>query len=510
MDVVESIGLVKVDVLAQGGLAVLRDAKQSLAARGVGVDFNALEPWDDPQVWEMIANGGGRAVHHIESPAMTNLCKMTNVHEIDGIIAIVAVIRPGAANESKKLAFTRRYQGMEPTTYPHPSLEACLRSTFGLVTFEEHILQICDAYAGLPAGRADVLRRALNKQKRATIETIKGEFFACAGERGHPLSKTEEVWELVTGFSGYAFNKAHSTAYGIEAYWGAYMKRYHSAEFMAVVLTNGKGFYSPLVYVLEAHRIGLSFLPPTINEPGPKFSVHGSSIRVPVVRVKGLTDRTVKALLVERQRSAFASFTDFWHRMLPTPEEMEALIRVGSFDEFGLTRTAQFWEAQWLHRKHQGTGDSRQSWLLPPPGLEHLPRVELREPTRAERLDAEDDLLGFAVSSHPLARFPDIAWDTYCSVNRLGEYIGQEVVTCGLVVEQRTHHQITGEAMKFLTIADYTGMVESELFDTTYRIHGLATVRYPVLELPAKVEPFENERGFTLRVIWAGKPRTVE
>ena len=509
MDAVESIGLVKLDVLAQGGLAVLRDAKQSLAARGLGVDFNALEPWDDPQVWEMIANGGGRAVHHIESPAMTNLCKMTNVREIDGIIAIVAVIRPGAANESKKLAFTRRYQGMEPTTYPHPSLEACLRSTFGLVAFEEHILQICDAYAGLPAGRADVLRRALNKQKRATIETIKGEFFLCAAERGHPLSKTEEVWELVTGFSGYAFNKAHSTAYGIEAYWGAYMKRYHPAEFMAAVLTNGKGFYSSLVYVLEAHRVGLSFLPPTINEPGPKFSVHGSSIRVPVIRLKGLTERTIKALVAERTRSAFASFTDFWHRVMPTPEELEALIRVGSFDEFGLTRTAQFWEAQWLHRKHQGTGDSRQSWLLPPPGLEHLPKVELREPSQAERLDAEDELLGFAVSGHPLDRFPDIAWDTYCSVNRLGEYIGQEVVTCGLVVEQRTHHQITGEAMKFLTIADYTGMVESELFAATYRIHGLATVRYPVLELTAKVEPFENERGYTLRVIRAGKPRTV-
>lgn len=114
---------------------MLRDAKQSLQARGVGVDLSALEPWSDPQVWEMIASGGARAVHHIQSPAMTSLCFSTNVREIDGLIGIVAVIRPGAANENKKLAFTRRYQGLEPIMYPHPSLEPCLRSTFGLVLF---------------------------------------------------------------------------------------------------------------------------------------------------------------------------------------------------------------------------------------------------------------------------------------------------------------------------------------------------------------------------------------
>ena len=125
----------------------------------------------------MIAGGNARAVHHIESPAMTSLCRQCNVREIDGLIAIVSVIRPGAANEGKKLAFTRRYQGLEPVTYPHPSLEPCLRSTYGLVVYEEHILQLCEAFAGLPPGRADVLRRALNKQKRAVIEEIRGEFF---------------------------------------------------------------------------------------------------------------------------------------------------------------------------------------------------------------------------------------------------------------------------------------------------------------------------------------------
>ena len=131
----------------------------------------------------------------------------------------------------------------------------------------------------------------------------------------------------------------------------------------------------------------------------------------------------------------------------------------------------------------------------------------LREPTRRERLEAETELFGYAVSGHPLELFDDVAWDTYCPVARLGEHIGETVVTCGLVVEQRTHHQITGEPMKFLTLADWTGLVETELFAQTYKSYGLATVRYPVLEVTATVEPFENGRGFSLRVLKAGKPR---
>ena len=508
MDAVEAIGLVKIDVLAQGGLAAMRDVKASLAQRGVTVDLGALEPWQDPQVWEMIGSGGARAVHHIESPAMTGLCRQCNVRDIDTLIAIVSVIRPGAANEGKKLAFTRRYQGLEPITYPHPSLEPVLRDTFGLVVYEEHILQICEAFAGLPPGRADVLRRALNKQKRAVIEEIRGEFFASAKARGHDDAKIAEVWGLVAGFAGYAFCKAHSTAYGVEAYQAAWLKRNYPAEFMAAVLTNGKGFYDPLVYVLESHRLGLTFLPPTVNEPGPKFTVHGDAIRVPLTRTKGLTDHTIQRLLAERARGPFASLADFHRRVKPLPEEMEAMIRAGGLDEFGQTRTQQFWETQYLQRTFGSTRESGQGWLLPPPSLERFPGVPLREPTRRERLEAETELFGYAVSGHPLELFADVAWDTYCPVARLGEHVGETVVTCGLVVEQRTHHQITGEPMKFLTLADWTGMVETELFAQTYKSYALATVRYPVLEVTATVEPFENGRGFSLRVWRAGKPRT--
>mgnify|MGYP000064832409 CR=1 FL=1 len=232
MDAVEAVGLVKMDILAQGGLAVMRDTRVLLAARGMQVDWEQCTvngrvphpppscpphqppdlsatpdaPFRDPAVWAMIASGNARAVHHIESPAMTALCRMCNVRDIDGLIAIVSVIRPGAANEQKKVRFTRRYQGLEAPVYAHPSLEPCLRSTFGLVVYEEHILQICEAFAGLNPGRADVLRRALVKQQWAEVQAIAAEFAAAAKARGHSEETIRQVWALVTGFHGYAFS----------------------------------------------------------------------------------------------------------------------------------------------------------------------------------------------------------------------------------------------------------------------------------------------------------------
>jgi DNA-directed DNA polymerase III PolC len=528
MDAVEVLGLVKVDVLAQAGLAVMRDAMRNVECRMQNEEVNTEaspkavssfcilpSSFEDPAVWDLIASGGGRAVHHIESPAMTSLCRQCNVRDIDTLIAIVSVIRPGAANEGKKRAFTRRYQGLEPVTYPHPSLEPVLRDAFGLVVYEEHILQVCEAFAGLNPGRADVLRRALNKQKRAVIAEIREEFFASATARGHAAAKIEEVWGLVAGFAGYAFCKAHSTAYGVEAYQSAWLKLHHPAEFMAAVLTHGKGFYDPLVDVLESYRLGLKFLPPSVNEPGPQFTTNGRDIRVPLTHAKGLTDRTAQRLVAERGRGPFTDQADFHRRVQPLPEEMEIIIRAGGLDEFGQPRTRQFWEAQQIAKRgaqsaERGLGnlelDFGEAARLDS-SLNLLPSTFLREPPRQENLAAETELFGFAVSGHPLELFVDVAWDTYCPVARLGQHVGELVVTCGLVVEQRTHHQITGEPMKFLTLADWTGMVETELFAKTYKTYGLATVRYPVLEVTATVEPYENGRGFSLRALRAGQPR---
>lgn len=535
MDSLEAVGLVKMDILAQGGLAVMRDTMTSLKKEGIEINLKSLEPWKDESVWDMISSGETRAVHHIESPAMVGLCRMSNVRDIDGLVALVSVIRPGAANEQKKIRFARRYQGLEKPTYAHPLLEPILKETYGLVVYEEHVLQICEQFAGLSPGRADTMRRALGKGKPELVKEVAQEFIESARRLGRSEKEIADVLDLLLGFSGYAFCKAHSAAYAVEAYQSAWLKRYYPAHFMAAVLSNGKGFYDPLVYILECHRLGIKLLPPWINQPGPDFDICNDidahfptnennksaanhrvtqfpptmplpAIRVPAVRAKGLSEKTIRRVLDEHKRGVFKSLEDFVNRVLPEPSEMEILLRIGAFDGFGKTRVEQFWEYQRIRAREYVRGGV-QGLLFDQVALENPELPSLEEPSLQQKLEWEFELFGFTVSAHPLALFSDIAWGTYCPIKDLGRYCGETVVCCGLVIEQRLHHQITGEPMKFLTIADWTGIIETELFAQTYKSYGLATVRFPVLEITAVVEPFENKRGFTLRVLKAGKPR---
>jgi DNA-directed DNA polymerase III PolC len=503
MEQVEAIGLVKMDILAQGGLAVMRDTKRMIAARGIEVDLKGLEPWDHPEVWQMIAAGEARGVHHIESPAMCTLERMVNVNNVDDLIAIVSVIRPGAANNLKKEQFALRAQGLEPVDYVHPSLERALRSTYGVVAYEEHILQICQDFAGLSAGPADILRRALVKCQQEKIIEIGREFVAAAQAIGRTPDEIKAVWALVRGFQGYAFCRAHSTAYGVEAYQAAWLKRHHPAEFLAAVLTNGKGFYSKLVYSIECRRLGLGFRPPDVNRSQNHFFPEGNALRVPLFQIKGLSQRLLQRW--ERGKP-YESLRDFYVRTTPSTDEMDNLIRTGAFDAFGQSRTEQFWQFKELA---QWPGIAGQGLLLAGDEKPTLPDVPLEEPSLIERLKAEQDILGFPVTDHPLALFPDVCWDSYCPIVNLKDHHGKRVSIAGMIIEDRIHRQEDGRPMKFISVCDATGIIECELFADVYRRFGIETVRNPVIEIVGKVMPFANGNGHTLQVQRVGRARTA-
>ncbi len=511
MDSVEAIGLVKMDILAQGGLAVMRDTKARLRARGIAVDLKALEPWDDAEVWRMIASGNARGVHHIESPAMTSLERMVNVNNIDDLIAIVSVIRPGAANTMRKVNFARRAQRIESVEYAHPCLEPVLRSTYGVVAYEEHVLQICEVFAGIRAGRADILRRALVKNKAENAMRFKDEFVEAARRFGRTEEEIARVWDLLYGFMGYAFCRAHSTAYGVEAYEAAYLKRYYPAEFLACVLTHGKGFYNKLVYSIECRRLGIGFVPPDVNGGNDcEFEVlyetreaeeQKAVIRPPLRQIKGLSDGMLERAARGRP---FRSLRDFVVRVRPSKDEMENLMRAGAFDGFGKPRTAQLWEylelAQSTSAREPGLFDA-----LEEAGRAATPMVGMvpdgvEEPSMLERLKSEMELLGFTVSGHPLDMFPEVRWETYCPIAELGKYPRQRVTVCGLIIEDRLHRQADGRPMKFISICDYSGILECELFASAYKRFGVMTVRHPVVEIEGTVQPFDNGNGHTLQV----------
>ena len=527
MHAVESLGLVKMDILGQAGLSVLRDACASLRTRGIdarfgtaaeplapsplatsplpssALDLERLAPWEESEVWRMIGSGGARGVHHVESPAMTTLNRMCRTRDIDCLIAIVSVIRPGAANELKKEEFARRYQGLAPVPCLHPSLEPVLRSTFGLIAYEEHILQICDAFAGLDAGRADVLRRALIKQDLSTVERLGREFTHSAREKGRTPEAIEKVWSLLLGFQGYAFCRAHSTAYGVEAYQAAVLKRHHPKEFLAAVLTHGKGFYSRLAYTLECRRLDIEILPPDVSRSDSHtFVPESAGIRVPLAMIRDTGDALPRRIVRERELRSFSSLMDFLERVRPDAEAMGSLLRAGALDIFQPSRTRLFWD--W--RRH-GACHGKPNGELPMFGspAKELPG-QLEEPSRTQKLKDEMELLGFTASGHPLDLYPEIDWSRYIPLAELKNRPGRWVQTCGLIVAERSHRQSDGRLMKFLTLADRTGMVETELFADAYRRWGAVTVQHPVVAVSGEVEPFANGNGFTLRVERVEKP----
>jgi DNA-directed DNA polymerase III PolC len=509
MEAVEAMGLVKLDILAQGGLSVLRDTREALRVRGI--EPPAPGQWDDPRVWQMIADGEARGAHHIESPAMTSLARMSGVRAIDQLIAIVSVIRPGAANSLRKEQFARRARGVAPVKYAHPSLEPVLRSTYGVVAYEEHVLQICEVFAGWNAGRADILRRMLVKNRMAEVETWRAEFAAAARRKGRSEGEIAAVWDLLMQFRGYAFCRAHSTAYGLEAYEAAQLKRYWPAEFLASVLTHGKGFYSRLFYTIEARRLGISLAGPEVNGEVEKFvagktvapasppaecggSTPGTAplqeIKVPLCMIKGLSERLLGRIEAWRP---FGSLSDFWRRCSPAADEAMVLLRAGAFDGFGAARTEQFWELRALAPWAAGQGLLLEAKKAAPPVLR-------TEPGRVERLRDEMELLGFTASGHPVELFPEVAWETYCPVGEVRNHAGRRVTTCGLVVAQRLHHQSDGRVMKFISIGDRTDILECEIFADVYRRCGGVLARWPVVEVTGRVEMLGGSRGCVLRV----------
>jgi DNA-directed DNA polymerase III PolC len=556
MDTVETMGFIKIDLLGQAGLSVLRDAVASIRdTERREIDLHTDIDYADPATWHMIATGGARGVHHIESPAMTSLLRQCNCRDIDCLTAIVAIIRPGAANQGKKELYARRHQGFEPPQYAHPSLVPVLDKTYGLMVFEEHILQIATEFAGMNLGRADVLRRALNKENHRLIGEMRDEFRECARRLGRTEDEIAAVWAQVDGFTGFMFNKAHSAEYAVEAFQGAWLKLRWPGHYIAAILSNYRGFYShsptlpQILYVLEAMRLGYGFLPPCVNRSGPRFCVEAErrrgdkktdaiesrsvaagsdslahrTIRVPIMHIKGLPGEFIARYQAERNKGVFESLDDFLVRCRPAEAEALALLDSGAFGCFGAPRPCMFWRIRrFLNESSASTACAGIFSRTLPRGDplaqtsshdDDLSRIDLTMPDLWQIAQREMDLLGFPISIDPLTflgrddQGRHIDWSQYVPVNGLDHYYGRHVTICGLMIADRVNLTTEGESMKFLSLADRTGVVETFLFPDTYRRFGHLTAAHPILAATGIVESFTNHNGYNIRITEVSVPQ---
>ncbi len=489
MKSVEAIGLVKFDFLGLKTLTVIHDAVQLVNANrpeGGGLDIDRI-PLDDPKVYELLSRGETTGVFQLESAGMKELMVKLRPSTFEDIIALVALYRPGPLGSGMVEDFIRRKHGQVPIEYELPELEPILRDTYGVIVYQEQVMQIAQVLADYSLGEADLLRRAMGKKIPEEMAKQKDRFLEGARKKGVDPKKAERIFDLMAKFAEYGFNKSHSAAYALVAYQTAYLKAHHPVEFMAALLTNDRANSDKVVKdIAECREMGIAVLPPDVNESDLHFTVVGGAIRFGLAAVKNVGEAAIENILeARREGGPFRGLLDFCQRVdlqKVNRKVIESLIRCGAFDSLGGTR-AQY--LAYLDRAMElaaavqrdrargqtslfdlfGAGPSEAGPARPE---DDLPEVPPLPPT--EQLRAEKEVLGMYLSGHPLAEWGellDACTDT--SLESLAERPDRSTVTVGGVVTgRRVIRTRNGSRMAFFTLEDLTGSVEVVAFSEVF------------------------------------------
>ncbi|MDT8900590.1 DNA polymerase III subunit alpha [Anaeroselena agilis] len=476
-DRIEEIGLLKMDLLGLRTLTVIGDALALIKDnRGLVIDIDAIPP-DDAKTCAMLAAGDTAGVFQMESSGMTNLVKELKPERFEDLIPLVALYRPGPLGSGMVTDFINGRHGRKKVTYLHPLLEPILKDTFGVILYQEQVMQIASVLAGFTLGQADLLRRAMGKKKPEVIAAQRENFMNGAAEHGLSPKLAEEIFNLIAHFADYGFNKSHSAAYALVAYQTAWLKANYPQEFMAALLTSVMGANDKVgFYIEECRHMGIAVLPPDINASSAGFTVDGAAIRFGLAGVKNVGDNAIAGILAVRADGGrFTSLVDFCSRIdmrLVNKRMLESLIKCGAFDSFGWKRSqllAALDQAAEVAACRQRDRESGQLGLfgddegagaddITPPHLDELPHEEL--------LALEKEMTGFYVTGHPLDKYRE-TMKSYTAVSLLssGEYgDGQPVKAAGLVAGAKRITTKSGDMMCFVALEDFTGQVEVVVF----------------------------------------------
>ncbi len=475
---VEAMGLVKIDLLGNRTLSVLADAADRVrAAGGTPPDLESI-PGEDALCGRMLAEGRTVGCFQIESPGVRNTLREMGARTREDATVALSVIRPGPAGCGMKERYLRRRAGLEPARFAHPALRPLLASTFGVMLFQEDVLRVAHAVAGLSLAEADDLRRAMTKARDpAAMDAVRLRFLRGAVGRGVPARTAARIWLEMARFTGYAFCKAHAATYGHIAWRAVWMKARHPAAFLAAVIDNEGGFYEAREYAEEARRSGVRLLLPCVNRSAAGFTLEGDAIRVGLARVRSLREGTVPALLAERvSGGSFVSLPDLLRRVRMQEAEARNLVACGACDAFDAPRAELHWRLRLLYGGGAPPADRVRRTLfgeevagLGPPRRFPV----LRHETPEERVAGEMHLLGLTPTAHPVAFFGAALRERECVPSgRIGEMGGRRVRVGGWKVVTRTTRTKRGDLMRFLTVEDAEGLVECVLFPDAYRRLG--------------------------------------
>ena len=484
MNALERIGLLKMDFLGLTTLTVLSDAVKLIKQnRGTDIDLDTL-PLDDEASYKIFARGDTTGIFQFESHGMRDILRRYQPTRLEDLTALNALYRPGPIQGGMIDDFIARKHGKKKVTYDLPELQEILAETWGVILYQEQVMQIANRLAGFSLGDADLLRRAMGKKKHEEMAAQREKFVTGCIARKVPQKKAEKLFDLMAEFAGYGFNKSHSCAYALLAYQTAYLKTHYPVEFMAAMLTSETGNTEKVVkYINEARSMGITVLPPDVNSSAMNFTPIGDQIRFGLCAIKNVGENTVTGILQARETLGhFTSMFQFCESIdtrLLNKRVLESLVRSGAMDGLGGHRAQMISvidrvmeRSQKLQRAREAGqhglfgGGATTSTPLPP---EELP--EVAEWPEHELLAAEYATLGFYISGHPLdkyaGRLKDLSAIELATIE--GKRNGEDIVVAGIIVSSRPMRSRRGARWMIVTLQDRTGVIEALVFPEAFQ-----------------------------------------
>ncbi len=512
MGAVQALGLLKMDFLGLRNLSTIERCLELIRiGHGVEVDIDNI-PLDDPKTFELLRRAETVGVFQLEGSNMRALIRALQPDQFDHIIAVNALYRPGPMGKNMHFEYADRKNGRRPVEYPHPATEPFLKSTYGIITYQEQVMQVARDIAGYSMAEADNLRKAMGKKIRSVMDAEKEKFVAGCATQGHPPQLGRELWDSIEPFAGYGFNLSHSACYAYVAFQTAYLKAHYPAEYMAALLTSTKRDKDrTALYLGECRSMGLEVLVPDVNQSDIDFTVSEGKIRFGMSAIRNVGEGVTERIIATRAGGPFVSFEDFCNRV-PIEDlnkrTLESLIKAGAFDSISPSRKALFLgfetvvDAVVTRRRNEEMGQYSLFGGEEPAAAAATVVPDSEEWSQRTKLGFEKEMLGLFVSDHPLlgatsalraagtVRIPNL-WDASD---------GTTVTIGGIVtgITKRTTRK--GELMLFFTLEDLEGSVEVLCYPRTVSESGSLVQDDAILVVEGRLD----HRGEDIKVVARG------
>ncbi|MGB9599131.1 MAG: DNA polymerase III subunit alpha, partial [Myxococcota bacterium] len=490
-DDAEKAGLVKFDFLGLETLTVINNAVELIREKEEGFkdfDINQI-PLDDRKVFKLLAEGDTNGVFQCESPGFRGMLKRLKPQKIEELIAALALYRPGPLDAGLVDQYINRKNGLEKISYPHKKVEPILKETYGVIVYQEQVMNICVNLCGWTMGKADSIRKAMGKKDREIMQKLSEDFIKSAVTVSAMKEEdARNLWEQIEKFAGYAFNKSHSAAYAIISYQTAYLRTHFYKYFMCATLSSEMGDTEKISdYLMDLKRKGVNILPPDVNESEEGFSIDENGIRIGLLCIKGIGKSLAEDIINERKSCRFTGFADFVRRIKPNRKALEALIYSGALDFCKVPRPVMIANIDRALKIIQSSEKKSNSLSLSFDCKDDVEfefeNIDLRL-SDAQILKQEKDVIGFYVSENPILRFVKeirkFAPNTLSEVHNLEN--GSDVKVGGMIIKVNIKVGKNKERYATLFIEDDTGSVNAYLPTRVFEAaQNILNTEYPVI-----------------------------